>query len=199
MALAPSELQVIAQMAVAHGDDALAVATLIELGRAQLADGEHVHALGSLRKAAQHAASLGEGILGRALAELASGLSIVGEHDLADRTMLSALAHVRRAGDLPGSAQVALARARTLTAASASSQRLEAAWADAARRCSMAGLVEDELRASLAAARLACERGDSALTLQWLRKLVPRLAGRDDADATWARAQLQAQTAILGR
>lgn len=198
MALSSSELQVIVQMALAHRDEALAVSKLTELGRLQLAEGQSAEALSSLRKAAEYAAPLGEGALGRALGELAVCLSAVGEHDAADRTMLTAFAHVRRAGDLAGSADVALKRARTLTVAGAPSQRIEAAWADASRRCSIAGLADEELAAGITAARLACARGDADLALRWLHKLVPRLVGRDDDDAMWARRELDARTAKPG-
>ncbi len=184
-----------AQVAIADGDDALAAGALLELGRRQLAEGDHVAALASLRQGAERAALLGEGVLGHALAELAVGLTAVGEHDLADRTMVSALAHLRRAGDLPGSADVALKRARALAVAGTTSPRIEGAWADASRRCAMAGLDALELEAGLAATRLACARDDTALALGWLHKLVPRLADRDDADAIWARDELRARLA----
>lgn len=197
MPLASSELEAVLAAALAGGDDALAVATLGELGRRQLEDGRPAAALRSLRAAAERAAALGEGVLGRALGDLGVALGALDEPELADQTLLSALAHLRRAGDLGGSADVALKRARTLV--SRRPEDVEAAWADAARRCAFAGRAADELRARISAARLACDRGDRVRALQWLHDLAPRLDDLADEDGAWARGELGALWLHAGR
>lgn len=196
MATASSELSAALAGALASGDEALVVAALVDLGRSRLAAGQRAAALAALREAAERAAPLGEGVLGRALGELGAGLSAIGQHELADRTLVSALAHLRRAGDLEGSADVALARARGSVGDGA-----EAAWADASRRCAAAGREAEERGAGLAAARLASGRGDGERALQWLQDLVPRLDAVEDGgeDAAWARGELGALWLERGR
>lgn len=182
------ELEALVARALASGDEGLIVRALGQLGRQQLADGQASAALQSLRTAAERATPLGEGVLGRALADLGAALGAAGEHALADRTFETALAHLRRAGDLDGSADVALLRARSVAVDSV--ERAEAAWADAALRCAAAGRELDELDARLAAARIVAESGDQARALHWLEDLAPRLDRIDSDDATWARGEL---------
>ena len=190
MPLAPSEREAILARAVAAGDDALAVETLRTLGRLQLVEGKAAESLRTLRGAAERAAPLGEAILGRALGDLAGALSALGQARLADQTYLIALAHLRRAGDHGGGADVALDRVRSL--ANAAPELVEAAWADAARRCATAGRSSDELAARIAAARVASDRGDRVRTLEWLHDLALRLDAAEGPDAIWARGELGA-------
>ncbi|MBL0214677.1 MAG: hypothetical protein IPQ07_12410 [Myxococcales bacterium] len=197
MPLASSELEAILASALASGDGALAVATLAELAQLHLDLGHGPAALRCLRTAAEHAAPLGEGALGRALGDLGVALGALGQPALADQTLESALAHVVRAGDLEGCARVALQRARSLV--DAPLEAVEAAWAEAARRCALAGREADELDARVAAARTASERGDHARALRWLADLAPRLDTAMDPDAIWARGELGALWLGIGR
>jgi tetratricopeptide (TPR) repeat protein len=197
MSLEAAELEAVLARALAAGDEALAVATLGALGRRHLEGGRPADALRTFREAADRASALGEGQLGRALGELGIALALLGEEALADRTFLTALAHLRRAGDLAGSAQVAIQRARTLSARAP--DRGEAAWADAARRCAVAGRFDDELRARIAAARAAAARGDRARTLSWLEPLRARIDAATDDDVTWARGELGSLYLSAGR
>jgi tetratricopeptide (TPR) repeat protein len=197
MAVSDAELEVVLGRALAAGDAELAVATLGELGRRQLAGGHAAAALRRFRDAAARAEVLGEGALGRALGELALALDELGERALAARTFDTALAHLARAADHAGAADIALARARA--AARRGDPATETAWATAAARCVAAGRERDELTARVAAARLAREHGDPARALAWLAQLSPRLDRMEGAEATWARGELGALWLGAGR
>jgi hypothetical protein len=185
---------------VLAGDETSRVAGLRALGRQQLAHGERALALRTLREAATIAAGLGEGLLGRALGDLGVALAAVGAHVLADRTLLDALAHLHRAMDAEGTAEIVAKRAQVITGdPGATPAAIEAAWADAARQCATAGVLEEEMRVYAAAARAALHRHDRARCGAWLEKLAPYLAQLDGAEATWACGELGAWRLHEGR
>jgi hypothetical protein len=182
------------------GDEMSRVAGLRALGRQQLAQGARALALRTFREAAAIAAGLGEGLLGRALGDLGVALAAVGEYVLADRTLLDALAHLHRATDPEGIAEVVAKRAQVIAGdPAATPAAIEAAWADAARQCAMAGMLEEEMRVYAAAARAALHRHDRARCGAWLEKLAPYLDQLEGAEATWACGELGAWRLVEGR
>lgn len=197
MGVSDADLEVVLARARAVGDAALVVTALGELGRRRLAAGRPAEALRSLRDAAVAAEGLGEGALGTALGELAAALGALGEPELAAQTFDTALAHLARAQDHAGAADVALVRARS--AAGQGGPAAEAAWATAAARCAAAGRERDELTARVAAARAARARGDRDGALAWLADLAPRLDRIAGEDGTWARGELAALWLETGR
>ena len=189
------ELEAALTHAVAAGDDAAATLLLRELGANALATGEPAAALRYLRSAAQHAANIGEGSLGRALGDLAVVLGAIDQRETAAAAFATALAHLQRAEDLEGAAEVAVKRARSLGD--------EAAWAAAAWCCAVAGLTADELGARLAAARTALEADDHPRAMRWLEDVAVRfatfLATSGGPEAIWARGELGALWFEAGR
>lgn len=187
-----ADLEGVLAAALAAGDDGLVVETQAALGRAALDAGRPADALRAFREAAARATALGEGALGRALADLGVALAAVGQADLAEQTWRDALLHLHRAEDRTAAAEVALVRARAKPTD-------EDAWAEAARRCAVAGLEEAEIHARLATAWAASQRGDRERALTWLEHVGPRLPLVEGPHVAWACGELGAMWLDAGR
>lgn len=192
-----ADIDVVLAAALAAGDDALVVEAYGALGRAALADGRHADALRAFREAAGRASAIGEGALARALTDLGVALFAAGETELADQTWRDSLLHLQRAEDRVAAAEVALVRARHATGRPPAV--VEDLWAEAARRCAVAGLEEAEIHARLATAWTAAQADARDRALAWLDHVGPRLPLVDGPHVAWACGELGAAWLDAGR